>query len=59
MENVQKTACGVILGSTYTNYDDALTSSILPKLSTRHREALGETGEGTAASPRFTPPAFP
>ncbi|MPC77196.1 hypothetical protein E2C01_071644 [Portunus trituberculatus] len=46
LENVQKRACRVFLGPVYTNYDDALTTLSLPKLSARHREVLEKLGKG-------------
>ncbi|MPC58506.1 hypothetical protein E2C01_052512 [Portunus trituberculatus] len=44
LEDVQKRACKIILGPSYTNYDHALTILSLPRLSTKHREALVKRG---------------
>ncbi|MPC83802.1 hypothetical protein E2C01_078519 [Portunus trituberculatus] len=46
LENVQKRTCRVIHGSAYTNYNDALTTLSLPKLSARRREDLEKLERG-------------
>ena len=53
LERVQKRACRVILGPSYTHYEDALATLCLPSLSSRHREALEKFGEGLLRHPRL------
>ncbi|MPC20006.1 hypothetical protein E2C01_012936 [Portunus trituberculatus] len=50
LEDVQRRACRIILGLAYTNYDHALTTLSLPRLSTKNREACCVT-RGFTTSP--------
>ncbi|MPC77078.1 hypothetical protein E2C01_071523 [Portunus trituberculatus] len=55
LEIVQKTACNGMQGHPwpYTNYDHALTTLSLPKLSARHQEAMEKLGKGLLHHPRL------
>ena len=62
LERIQKRACRIILGPAYDGYDRALSTLSLPRLSERHREALGKFGENLLGHPRhrhFLPPDAP
>ncbi|MPC95724.1 hypothetical protein E2C01_090948 [Portunus trituberculatus] len=54
LKNVHKSACKVILGPAYTNYEDVLNILSLLKLSTRHRETLEKLGRGLLRHPRLS-----
>ncbi|MPC32655.1 hypothetical protein E2C01_025980 [Portunus trituberculatus] len=52
-ENViQKKACRIILGPAYTNYDHALTTPNLPRLSNKYRETLLKLGKSLLRHPK-------
>ncbi|MPD01430.1 hypothetical protein E2C01_096957 [Portunus trituberculatus] len=53
LERVQKRAFRVILGPAYRSSEDALTCLTLPRLATRHQEALEKFGEGLLHHPRL------
>ena len=62
LERVQKRAFRVILGPAYRSYEDALTCLSLPRLASRHQEALDKFGEGLLRHPRLRhllPPDVP
>ncbi|XP_076030898.1 uncharacterized protein LOC143019081, partial [Oratosquilla oratoria] len=44
LEKVQKRACNITVGSSYSNYEDALTILNLPKLSDHNKETLRKFG---------------
>ncbi|MPC46361.1 hypothetical protein E2C01_040080 [Portunus trituberculatus] len=57
LEDVQKRTCRIILDPAYTNYDHALTTLSLPRLSIKHQEALVKLGRGLLR--QFTPSPSP
>ena len=62
LERVQKRACRVILGPAYINYDNALTTLSLRRLSSIHQEVLHTFGRRLLQHPRhrdFLPPDAP
>ena len=63
LERVQKRACRIILGSSYTGYQDALNTLGLPSLADRHRNTLRTFAVKLEQHPRhrdlLPPPAPP
>ncbi|MPC27119.1 hypothetical protein E2C01_020281 [Portunus trituberculatus] len=62
LERVQRRALRVILGPACRSYEDALTCLSLPRLATRHQEALEKFGKRLLRHPRLRhllPPDVP
>ncbi|MCP5014880.1 MAG: hypothetical protein GY938_06290, partial [Ketobacter sp.] len=52
LERVQKRACRIILGQSYLNYENALTTLNLPNLTVLHLDALKRFGMNLLSNPR-------
>ena len=63
LEKIQKRALGIVLGLAYSDYESALNTQNLARLSVKHEEALMKFGEGLLKHPRhrklLPPDAFP
>ena len=61
LEKVKKWAISIILGLTYSDYESALITLNLQRLSVRHEKALMKIGEGLLkqSTPQTTPPWCP
>ena len=62
LERIQKTACKVILGPAYVDYDNAVVTLNLPRLPTTYEHVLRKFGAGLLQIPRhrhLLPPEAP
>ena len=62
MERVQKRACRIILGASYTSYDQALCTLNIPTLAQRYQDILQQFGRKLLQNPRhrnMLPPDIP